>query len=153
MCLSAALSGALARSAFALTAITTISWAPGCSGGTVGKVCFFLNTSFLATSGEAIQRCKGAPGVCLLRGVRRMPWQVRCTPSVPGPGLPGTPLSGFFSFSPKSHKRYGELWCSLLPCLNSVQVCSRTACSSELPHLLPPCGARCATVPMNLVLA
>ena len=93
-----------------------------------GLLCFFLNTSFLATSGEAIQRCKGAPGVCLLRGVRRMPWQVRCTPSVPGPGLPGTPLSGFFSFSPKSHKRYGELLYSLLPCLQ--------LCASLLTHRL-----------------
>ena len=50
MCFGAALSGALALSASVLTAITTISGASGCSGGLVG-LCFFLNTSFLATAG------------------------------------------------------------------------------------------------------
>ena len=38
------------------------------------------------------------------------------------------PLSGFFSFSPKSHKKYGELLHSLLPCLQ--------LCASLLTHRL-----------------
>ena len=40
-------------------------------------------------------------------------------------------------------------------CTVCCLVCNyvRTACSSELPHLLPTCGARCALVPMNLMMA
>ena len=51
MCFCAALSGALARSAFALTAITT--YFPGfrLQRWVGGLLCFFLNTSFLATAG------------------------------------------------------------------------------------------------------
>ena len=44
-----------------------------------GLLCFFLNTSFLATSGEAIQRCYGAQGARSLRSVRRMPGRALCS--------------------------------------------------------------------------
>ena len=61
-------------------------------------------------------------------------------------------LSGFL-FHRCHTKRTASPCTVCCPVRNSVQVRSRTACSSELPHLLPPCGARCALVPTNLVLA
>ena len=58
-------------------------------------------------------------------------------------------LFGFFFFSVVTQKvRRAPCTVCCLVC-NSVQVCSRTARSSELPHLLPPCGARCALVQGN----
>ena len=153
MCFCAALSGALARSAFALTAITTFSWASGCSGGSVGLCVFSLTHLFLQPPGchSAVKRClwrtlsvRRTPGraLCSLRlHLAQAPCRHRCLALWP------------FLFL-RCHTKGTASSCTVC-CLvcNSVQVCSRTARSSELPHLLPPCGARCALVPMNLVLA
>ena len=123
----------------------------------VGRLlCFFLNSSFLATSGDAILRCNGAQGARSFRSVRRTPGRALCSrlgctwlrpPAGTAFWLPGFLLH-------RCHTKRTASSCTVC-CLvrNSVQVCSRTTCSSELPHLLPPCGARCALVPMNLVLA
>ena len=152
MCFCAALSGTLARSAFALTAITTISWASGCSGGSVGLCVFSLTHLFLQPPG-----CHSA--------VKRCSWRTLCAPharagfvqslTALGSDPLQAPLFGSLAYLfLRCHTKGTASSCTVC-CLvcNSVQVCSRTARSSELPHLLPPCGARCALVPMNLVLA
>ena len=152
MCFCAALSGALARSAFALTAITTISWASGCSGGSVGLCVFSLTHLFLQPPGchSAVKRCSWRT-----LSVRRMPGQALCSLRLhlvqSHLQAPHGSLSLPFL---RCHTKGTASTCTVC-CLvcNSVQVCSRTARSSELPHLLPPCGARCALVPMNLVQA
>ena len=82
----------------------------------------------------------------LHRRVRRTPWRALCSRS----RLHLAQASCrhrvfafwllFGSFSPLSHKRYGELLHSCCLVCNSVYFCSHTAFSSELPHLLPPSG-------------
>ena len=150
MCFCAALSVALAHSAFALTAITTISRASGCSGGSVGFCVFSLTHLFLQPPGchSAVKRCSWrtlsvrrtpARALCSLRlHLAQAPCRHRC-------------LALWLFLFLRCHTKGTASSCTVC-CLvcNSVQVCSRTARSSELPHLLPPCGARCALVPMNM---
>ena len=88
--------------------------------------CFFLNTSFLATAGMPFS------------GEEVLMAHTLCAPharagfvqslAALGSGPLQAPLFGSlaFSFSPLSHKRYGELLHSLLPCLQ--------LCASLLTH-------------------
>ena len=128
MCFCAALSVALARSAFALTAITTISWASGCSGGSVGLCVFSLTHLFLQPPGchSAVKRCSWRTLCCAPHARAGF---VQSSAAL-GSGPLQAPLFGSlaFSFSPLSHKRYGELLHSLLPCLQ--------LCASLLTHRL-----------------
>ena len=118
-----------------------------------GLVCFFLHTSFLATSEEAtaVKRCS-------------RPHSSECAPHAragfvqpPCAAMAQTPCRHrflAFPFSPKLHKRFGERLHSLLPCLHF-------ACASLLTHRLfqrtghicCPLGFGVRLVPMNLVLA
>ena len=95
----------------------------------VGGLCVFskthpCNCPRKPFCGEKVLKAHALLGVCAARPGGLCAVDLAAL----GSDLLQAPLSGFFSFSPKSHKRYGELLHSLLPCLQ--------LCASLLTHRL-----------------
>ena len=155
MCFNAALSGALARSAFALLPLQLSPGLPVAAVGRWARCVFSVTHHFLQPPGKPVCGEKALEAhtpfvVCAARPGGLYAAAFGCTWLRPPAGTAFWLFSFFSEVTQKNPASSCTVCC--LVC-NSVQVCSCTACSSELPHLLPPCGARCVTVPMNLVLA
>ena len=107
-----------------------------------GLVCFFLHTSSC--------NCPRKPFAVTRRSRRALHSEgapharagfVQSLSAALGSGLLQAPLvASWLSFHGSHTKDTASALHSLLPVCNSVPFCSCTACSRELPHLLPPSG-------------
>ena len=114
-----------------------------------GLVCFFLHTSSSCNCPRKPFAVTRRLRRALFRRVRRTPGRALCSRFRLHLARASC-RHRFFAFwllFHRSHTRDTASSCTVC-CLvcKSVYFCSRTALSSELPHLLPPCGARCALV-------